>query len=124
MKAVTLTLAALLLAAVSHAGPLDWQGFGNLEMRVDKPLIPATLDVGGGVSLQVTTLPERFPILGYRTLWLDAKASTLASGHAFLGASLSLQRMDADDGLRLGVKLVGPDAGKVWYLSKGFPFTW
>jgi hypothetical protein len=124
MKAVMLTLATLLLAVAAHAGPLDWQGFGNLEMRVDKPFIPATLDVAGGVSLQITTLPEKCPLLGYRSLWLDAKASTLASGSAFLGASLSLQRVDADDTLRLGVKIVGPDAGKVWYLSKGFPFTW
>jgi len=99
----------------------DWSGFGNIEVRVVKPFIPATLDFAGGISLQLTTLPA---VLGTRKIFVDALASTENGNSGYVGGSVSLKSAYDDDGLRIGVQITGPNLGKTWYLAKAFSFDW
>lgn len=102
----------------------DWSGFGNLEGRVIKPFIPATIDVGGGIGLQLTTLPKATPLLSSRKIFVDAIVSSLDDDKAFVGLAISLMPAQSDNGLRLGVKAIGPNPWKTWYLGKAFNFDW
>jgi len=102
----------------------DWGGFGNLEGRLVKPFVPGTIDVAGGISLQLTTLPADLPFFGGRKIFADALLSTQSSDRAYGGASISLLPADIDNGLRLGIEVFGPNPGRTWYLGKAFNFDW
>ena len=100
----------------------DWSGFGNLEGRIVKPFVPATIDFGGGISLQLTTLPKATPLLSARKIFADALVSSLSDDTAYMGLAISLLPASTDNGFRIGVEAVGPNPWKTWYLGKGFNF--
>ena len=94
-------LLLLALAYISSvpagADPLD------LEARVYKPLAPdVTLEVGGGIAVELGTVPERWfvvgPVLGGHKVFADI---LYIRGKSAFGGSVSLRKAERDDHIRL-----------------------
>lgn len=109
---------------VSKQVAADTGGFGNLEGRFVKPFVPGDWDVAGGIALQLTTLPSWVPFVSDRKIFADALMSTDADDRTYVGGSISLKPAAHDDGLRLGVEIIGPNPFETWYLAKAFNFDW
>ena len=67
----------------------------------------STVDLGLSVSVG-TTLPRWVPVLGEHFAFVDALT---VSGDEAIGASVSLQRWQTDDGWRIGATLTHPTDG-------------
>ncbi len=102
--------------------PLD-TGFGRLEARAYKPILPdLSLQFGAGVAMQVGVIPDGWPLLspllGGRRLFADW---VLVEGQNALGASISLKRAEVDDGARLFAVIWKEDDFEA---SAGFAYGW
>ena len=107
MMRLTLAVIAIFTMCNVFAGVLsssdlpvtgDWQGFGNMEFRVLKPLAPLTFDIGLCEAIQLTTLPTDWIIVGGRKIFADIAYTT--QNALLWGGSISLKPAVADDGLR------------------------
>jgi hypothetical protein len=110
----TALLLALLAASATAAGAAD--------VSADPPATspPALVVEGGsvtalnstvdlGLSVSVgTTLPRWVPVLGEHIAFVDALT---VAGDEAIGASVSLQRWQTDDGWRIGATLTQPTDG-------------
>ncbi len=106
----TMGLCVLLAASATAAGAAD----------VSAPVAPALVVEGGsvtalnstvdlGLSVSVgTTLPRWVPVLGEHLAFVDALT---VGGEEAIGASVSLQRWQTDDGWRIGATLTQPTGG-------------
>ena len=100
----------------------DWDGFGNLEGRAVKPLYPLTWDAGGGIGLQLFTVPKAVPVFSQRKIFADFLVSTANEDQAYIALAISLLGAPNDNGVRLGVEAIGPNPWKTFYLGKAFNF--
>ena len=80
----------------------------------------STVDLGLSVSVG-TTLPRWVPVLGEHLAFVDALT---VGGEEAIGASVSLQRWQTDDGLRIGATLsvIGAVVGELVGSNRGLGF--
>lgn len=106
----TALLLALLAASATAAGAADVSAPAAPALVVEGGSVTAlnsTVDIGLSVSVG-TTLPRWVPVLGEHIAFVDALT---VGGEEAIGASVSLQRWDADDGWRIGATLTQPTDG-------------
>lgn len=106
----TALLLALLAASATAAGAADVSAPAAPALVVEGGSVTAlnsTVDLGLSVSVG-TTLPRWVPVLGEHFAFVDALT---VSGDEAIGASVSLQRWDTDDGWRIGATLTQPTDG-------------
>jgi hypothetical protein len=131
MRQIGTALALVLLLVIAQASQADvwtagtteydWSGFGTLEAVALKPFAPTTLDLGGGVDLQITTIPANWWLVGGRKIF--ATGAVLLSGEVAWGGCISLQPAAIDDTFRLGL-IYNDDIGAQAFLGKSFAFNW
>ena len=106
----TALLLALLAASATAAGAADVSAPAAPALMVEGGSVTAlnsTVDLGLSVSVG-TTLPKWVPVLGEHLAFVDALT---VGGDEAIGASVSLQRWQTDDGWRIGATLTQPTDG-------------
>jgi hypothetical protein len=122
IKIASVIALMVLLCVSAVADENDWTGFGNLEGRAIKTL--DTIDIGTGISLQLTTIPSAWPIIGGRKLFGDVDYATKNTRSVYFGGSISLAASKVDDGFRWGCAYCPSSNDTMIYLGKAFPFEW
>lgn len=105
----TMGLCVLLAASATAAGAADVSAEPP-ALVVEGGSVTAlnsTVDLGLSVSVG-TTLPKWVPVLGEHLAFVDALT---VAGDEAIGASVSLQRWQTDDGWRIGATLTQPTDG-------------
>jgi hypothetical protein len=105
----TMGLCVLLAASATSAGAADVSAEPP-ALVVEGGSVTAlnsTVDLGLSVSFG-TTLPKWVPVLGEHLAFVDALT---VAGQEAIGASVSLQRWQTDDGWRVGGTLTQPTDG-------------
>jgi len=106
MRLRTLLLVlAVLAASATAAGAADAPSIVVETGSVTA--LNSTLDLGLSVSIG-TTLPKWVPVLGNHLAFADLLT---VGGDEAIGASVSLQRWQTDDGWRIGATLTQPTDG-------------
>ena len=106
----TMGLCVLLAASATLAGAADVSAPAAPALVVEGGSVTAlnsTVDLGLSVSVG-TTLPKWVPVLGEHLAFVDALT---VGGDEAIGASVSLQRWQTDDGWRIGATLTQPTDG-------------
>jgi opacity protein-like surface antigen len=106
----TMGLCVLLAASATSAGAADVSEPEPPALVVEGGSVTAlnsTVDLGLSVSFG-TTLPKWVPVLGEHLAFVDALT---VAGQEAIGASVSLQRWQTDDGWRVGGTLTQPTDG-------------
>jgi hypothetical protein len=106
----TMGLCVLLAASATSAGAADVSAPAAPALVVEGGSVTAlnsTVDLGLSVSVG-TTLPKWVPVLGEHLAFVDALT---VAGQEAIGASVSLQRWQTDDGWRVGGTLTQPTDG-------------
>lgn len=106
----TMGLCVLLAASATLAGAADVSAPVAPALVVEGGSVTAlnsTVDIGLSVSVG-TTLPRWVPVLGEHLAFVDALT---VGGEEAIGASVSLQRWQTDDGWRIGATLTQPTDG-------------
>jgi opacity protein-like surface antigen len=106
----TMGLCVLLAASATSAGAADVSEPEPPALVVEGGSVTAlnsTVDLGLSVSFG-TTLPKWVPVLGEHLAFVDALT---VAGQEAIGASVSLQRWQTDDGWRIGATLTQPTDG-------------
>jgi hypothetical protein len=106
----TMGLCVLLAASATSAGAADVSAPAAPALVVEGGSVTAlnsTVDLGLSVSVG-TTLPKWVPVLGEHIAFVDALT---VAGQEAIGASVSLQRWQTDDGWRVGGTLTQPTDG-------------
>jgi len=101
---------AMLAASATSAGAADLPAATAPALVVEGGSVTAlnsTVDIGLSVSVG-TTLPRWVPVLGEHIAFADALT---VAGQEAIGASVSLQRWQTDDGWRIGATLTQPTDG-------------
>ena len=105
MRLRTLVLVLALAALATAAGAADAPSLVVETGSVTA--LNSELDIGLSVSVG-TTLPRWVPVLGEHIAFVDALT---VGGDEAIGASVSLQRWQTDDGWRIGATLTQPTDG-------------
>ncbi len=105
-----LLFVAVLAASATLAGAADVSAPAAPALMVEGGSVTAlnsTVDLGLSVSVG-TTLPKWVPVLGNHLAFADLLT---VGGDEAIGASVSLQRWQTDDGWRIGATLTQPTDG-------------
>lgn len=102
-----LLILAVLAASASVAGAADVSAPGLVIEGGSVTALNSELDIGLSVSVG-TALPTWLPVLGEHLAFADLLT---VAGDEAIGASISLQRWQTDDGLRVGATLTQPTDG-------------
>src|SRR5574343_176255 len=105
-----LLFVAVLAASATLAGAADVSAPAAPALVVEGGSVTAinsTVDLGLSVSVG-TTIPRWVPVLGEHIAFVDALT---VAGDEAIGASVSLQRWQTDDGWRIGATLTQPTDG-------------
>jgi len=105
MRLRTLLLVLALAALAATAGAADAPSLVVETGSVTA--LNSTLDIGLSVSIG-TTLPAWVPALGNHLAFADLLT---VAGEEAIGLSVSLQRAETDDGMRIGATLTQPTDG-------------
>jgi hypothetical protein len=105
MRLRTLLLVLALAASATAAGAADAPSIVVETGTVSA--LNSTLDLGLSVSIG-TMLPAWVPLVGQHLAFADMLT---VAGDEAIGASVSLQRWQTDDGLRVGATLTQPTDG-------------
>lgn len=108
MRLRTILLALTLAASASLAGAADVTTPPTLVVEGGSiTALNSDLDLGLSVSFG-TTLPKWVPALGEHLAFVDMLT---VAGQEAIGASVSLQKWQTDDGWRIGATLTQPTDG-------------
>lgn len=103
----TMGLCVLLAASATAAGAADVTAPALVVEGGSVTALNSTVDIGLSVSVG-TALPRWVPVLGEHLAFVDALT---VGGEEAIGASVSLQRWQTDDGWRIGATLTQPTDG-------------
>jgi len=103
----TIILLALLAALATSAGAADVSAPGLVIEGGSVTALNSDLDLGLCVSVGAA-LPTWLPVLGEHLAFADLLT---VGGQEAIGASISFQRWQTDDGLRIGATLTQPTDG-------------